>query len=86
VKLEDLKERQRELAVELSAVQKEIHELECLSLGLHVGGIVLYLGKEYKIVKIETFANPPWVTGVPRKKDGTWGIGHRNLFGAWRKP
>lgn len=42
-------------------------------------------GKEYKVIEISGGPNKPWLTGVGRKKDGTWGSRGVPLFSSWRK-
>jgi hypothetical protein len=63
--------------------------------GVEPGVVVTRLssirGEPIRVVSIDvpccfskyTFQNRPWVTGNPKKKDGTWGKAVRNVFGDW---
>lgn len=65
-------------------IQLEIHELRD---GVKPGVIVVYRGKDHRVVKVEprSFTDDckPWVTGSPMKKDGTFGTAVRLLFDDW---
>ena len=74
------------LAAEIKRVQTLLHEADCDEAGVHVGDIVLRKGVEYRVTKVETWANPPWLYGVPKKKDGPWGIQKKCLYKEWSKP
>lgn len=52
--------------------------------GIKVGSIVITKGEEYRITEIDTHWDPPWVSGNPKKKDGTWSKAVRNIYGDWK--
>lgn len=56
-----------------------------LTLGLKVGSIVRFKGVEYQVTSIDTrrYPHKPWLTALPKKKDGTWSKSARILFSDW---
>jgi hypothetical protein len=56
--------------------------------GAKVGAVVEWRGQKYRITKVDVkyYHNDdqkPWLEGNPLKKDGTFGIAVRNLYGDW---
>lgn len=66
-----------------------LHEALLVKYGVRPGDIVVsHKGKEYKVTKVDTMFDDglkPFVAGIPRKKDGTFGTAHRNLYSDWKK-
>lgn len=62
---------------EIKAELRRIAEDEC---PIKVGMIVKSEGKEYRVTKIDK-PEWNWVYGVPRLKDGTWGVAARHVLG-----
>lgn len=86
--LKKLEEERRVLKSKLYEINQKI-EAEKIRLaeekyGLCIGCVVKsHDGKEYKVTEITTSWDKPWVVGNPRKKDGTFGIAKRNVYGSW---
>lgn len=89
--LKELEIREVELLSELSTVRKAITEARLdaiqVAFGVKVGSIVVdESGKEHNVVAVETrhfVGCKPWVSGNPKKKDGTFGTTVRNLYTRW---
>lgn len=78
-----LREKLSAISVQIQRVQLQLIEQ---TYGVTIGGIVTdRQGIEYKITSVSTrwFPSKPWLEGNPKKKDGTFGTAHRNLYGAW---
>lgn len=83
-------ERERELLeLRLNELKQQIRSAKLgeaqMKYGVFIGCVVKDKGgKEYKVTNIKTWVDgKPWVSGNPRKKDGTFGIAHRNLYTDW---
>lgn len=82
--LEQIEQRRKEVAAELSAIDREIKRLKVEATGIKIGQVVYRNGTQYKVVYVDTrWSGKPWLTGVKIKKDGTWGTGERNLYAYW---
>ena len=84
-----LQAEEKRLSLLILDVQKRLHAALCELAGIKKGDIVLYKGVEHRITKIETDygyrRDKPWVSGNPKKKDGTFGIAERHLYTDWVK-
>lgn len=83
-------ERERELLeLRLNELNQQIRSAKLaevqLAYGVCIGCIVKNsVGVEHKVTEIKTWMDgKPWVSGNPRKKDGTFGTAHRNLYSDW---
>ena len=87
--LEELESKEKVLRQELSVIKAQIRQtkLEIIKekYKCSIGTIVIYNSKLYKISFIDTtwFPGKPWVKGYQKKKDGSWGIGERDLYSEW---
>lgn len=76
----ELNETQTALSNALVAEASEIY-------GVYIGDVVRVQDREYRVVKINpNYDYRPWLVGIPKRKDGTFGTAERNLFSAnWVK-
>ena len=87
--LAELKLQEEELSSKLNEVRREITKeklrLAEQEFGVRIGSVVKdKKGIEYKVTCVKTnFSGKPWLEGNPKKKDGTFGIAHRNIYGNW---
>lgn len=81
----ELRTEEKRLAAEIIKVQERIHELECQAAGIKIGDVVLYKGAEHMVTKVETWAKPPWATGLSKNKDGSWSKREVRMYNDWRK-
>ena len=86
--LAELEQEAITLQGKLNAVSEEIRsvrlQLAERTYGVRLGCIVRYRGVEHRVTKIRVFrVGVPWLEGNPKKKDGTFGTSHRNLYGDW---
>jgi hypothetical protein len=80
--------REEELVRELNGVRDSIRvEQELFAYekyGVRRGSLVSIVNKVYRVSRVDVrFTGKPWVYGVQRKKDGTWGTGERCLYERW---
>jgi hypothetical protein len=83
---ENEENRLDELLLEKRAERGKL-QLEAIAIefGVIVGSIVTGRdGLEYRVTSISPAWKTPWLKGNPRKKDGTWGIAERHLYGDWK--
>lgn len=86
--IEALKHTQQELAQRVSGMVKEYKDTQLQELGVPVGSFVLYKGTEHCVVGqwgTGTWPAKPWLTGNPRKKDGTVGVREVCMYADWEK-
>jgi len=88
--LKELDAKARDLRDQLSVVNKAIHDEKMRVVteasGVTVGSVVVYQGKDHKVTKVDVrwgYNEKPWLEGNPRRKDGTFGTAHRNLYSDW---
>ncbi len=89
--MDELAELQRQLSFhnnQINEIEAKIRKIKLEQTmarwGVFPGCVVTADGKYFKVVGIETDrTNKPWLTGHPRKKDGTWGTALRNLYSSW---
>jgi hypothetical protein len=73
---------------ELEAAQ---HLLDCAlvsATGIAIGDVVKgtdrHAGDEFKVTFVDVrFEGKPWLRGVKKRADGSWGIGVRHLYENW---
>ena len=86
--IDSIKEDEKRLLMELSAVRQELREVKLakakekfgVDIGVRVSNKV---GQEYIVASIDCKWDKPWLQGNPIKKDGTTGKAIRNLYGNW---
>lgn len=85
--IETLKARVKKLKAELTAASEELLNAEIAATGMNVGDIVIWKGKEAKVTKIDPWlsSSKPWLKGLVKTKDGSWGKAERSLYGEWEK-
>lgn len=87
--LNELEQKEKELLAQLHAVRESIKKERLMIAeqehGVKAGSIVKdRKGVEYKVTLVNTrFSGKPWLTGTPKKKDGTFGVAVRNIYGEW---
>ena len=75
--LADVKSRMREL-------WQELHELRMDKAGVHVGDVVRTKKGEARVTSVDTqWTGQPWIKGVLRRKDGSWGSREQHFFSHW---
>lgn len=67
-----------------TSIRKTKLEIFVLEKGVTVGDIVLSKGIEYRVTHIDVRYD--WLTGNPKKKDGSFGVAERHLYSHWTKP
>ena len=90
-KLDVLEEKKKQLEGELFIVKASIRKEQLISAeqryGVKIGSIVVYRGKDYKVMEVDTkfwsSARKPWLVGNPRRKDGAFGVARRQLYPDW---
>jgi len=74
---------------EVTRLSRELHDALLAECPIAVGDVVMTVkyGPMF-VTKIETNLwrdrDQPWIKGVVRKKDGTWGTQERRVFSDWR--
>lgn len=88
--LEQQIDAMREAMSELETrIEAERVRIATETFGVRVGSIVRYKGRDFKVQEVEPcfLGDPskskPWVTGNPRKKDGSFGSQSRHLYSDW---
>lgn len=84
-----LEAEEKRLSLEILAVQKRLYIARCEVAGIKEGDIVTYKGVEHRVTKVEPEygfnRDKPWVSGNPKKKDGTFSMVERHLYTDWVK-
>lgn len=89
--LKAIEQKKQSLEDQLTRLTDQEHSLTLrgieLKHGIKIGSIVSYRGTEHRVTAIDTEwgVDKPWLTGNPKKKDGTWGATRRKLFSRWEK-
>ena len=90
--LESLEQKRGELKKELSKLNSEIKKERLRIIkeihGVSIDSIVKSRDKEYKVTYIDTGwwtirGSKPWLRGVIKRKDGTWGTRIFHLYSDW---
>lgn len=88
--MDELLAQEKALVEQLSNVRAEIKEKKLARAeadsGVRAGCIVCYRGVEHRVIEVDTHwreRDKPWVTGTPKRKDGTFGTAVRNLYAEW---
>lgn len=89
--LQNIKSKLQSLEAQTSDLiaQRRVLRLRSIELthGVKAGLIVVSKGTEYEVTRVDTEHSfgfgKPWVSGNPKRKDGTWGTAHRNLYSDW---
>lgn len=79
----EAEERVRRAKHNLRQAEEALHALKCKKAGIRIGDVVLYKGKQHKVVSIDTTWRKPWLTGHPQLANGEFGKAIRNLYGDW---
>lgn len=88
-KIKELEKRVGELEDELREANSLLYKARVEACPVKVGDVVIYKGNEYRVTSVDPkWGNivKPWLTGNPRKADGTFGNAVRNLYSHWTKP
>jgi len=85
--LVELNNRKIELQQALSRIEQEIYDLRVTQSGIATNALVLYNNEVYKVVahKFLSFSDKPWLDGVKKRKDGSFGTRHIHLYSDWSK-
>lgn len=78
-----LKSRVGDLRRQLTEAEDRLREAEIAQCPAKIGDIVTYRGQEHRVTEIKPSWQKAWLMGNPRKKDGTFGIAERHLYGDW---
>jgi len=83
-----LKANVARLISELEAAERHLNYALCDATGITVDDIVKgtgrFNGDEFKVTFIDVrFEGKPWLQGVKRRADGSWGTGTRHLYENW---
>ena len=87
--LKELEAQEKALQEQLRNIRQEIETVKLQEVeaefGVKVGSIVLYKGVEHKVVAVSpmSWGGSPWLSGNPKKKDGSFGTAARNLYSNW---
>lgn len=87
--LKELEQQEKQLLESLNdvreAITKEKLRLAEKDFGVRVGSIVKdRKGVEHKVTCVNVkYSGTPWLEGNPKKKDGTFGTAHRNIYSDW---
>jgi hypothetical protein len=83
--IEALKARVKKLEEDLKAASAELLNAEIAATGISVGDIVIWKGKEVKVTRVRPWVNlgKPWIYGLLKVKDGSWGKAERALYSDW---
>lgn len=75
------------LKAKLSDLELELRAARIVKSGVSIGDLVLYRNEEYRVTYHKLFREDdrPWLTGVKKKQDGTWGVREVHLYGDWKK-
>jgi len=91
--LEILSNKYTECEAQIKSLQQDVSDLRVaiykIKWNLEVGTIVKSKDILHRVIAIERYPwNPfseskPWITAVPMKKDGTYGIQNKHLYSDW---
>jgi hypothetical protein len=73
------------LEKQVKGARRELLEAKCRNVGLAIGDIVVRAGQRYRVVDIDPMFTKPWVSGNPKRKNGTFGTSVRHLYDNWEK-
>ena len=74
----------RRLRRELGVAEAALREARIAAAPVKVGDVVVgLLGVEYRVTIVEPKSHGLWLTGNPRRKDGTFGTAVRHIYGNW---
>lgn len=87
--LVDSKNKSDALRIQIGKLHQQQHKLRLqlaeLKFGVTVGCIVVGRdNKQFKVARVDTRWDRPWIEGHPMNKDGKWSTTIRNLFDDWR--
>lgn len=88
-KIKELEKRVEKLEAELKEANTLLYRARIEASPVKVGDVVIYKGNEYLVTSVDPKWGDtvkPWLTGNPRKADGTFGKAVRNLYSNWTKP
>lgn len=90
-RISDLEADVDRLRLELQAAEMSLNEERARAGGVAIGDIVQgtgrYAGKTIRVDFVRAFGgSKPWVKGVMKRADGSWGTRERNIFDHWVKP
>ena len=74
------------LTRERAALGDQLKVAVLSELGVSIGGIVYCKGREYQVFAVDSYfgSGKPWLFGLPKLKNGTWGKKVR-LYSDWQK-
>ncbi len=86
--IKQLEARVNELEAQLRAARAELMAARVARTGITCGDIVINRkGMEFRVSKVDPFmGGKAWLSGNPRRKDGSWSAAERNLYSDWTKP
>jgi len=89
--IQRLKSNLEAVQLALSDAKKALRNAMIARSGVSVGDIVRANGGRnegmlFRVARIDTWeSGGAWVTGNPKKKDGTFGKSERNLYSGWER-
>lgn len=69
------------LEIKLRGMKGQLEDLRIQKTGIQIGQIAVTTKGRFRIVKIEPIGSSVWLVGNPTKKDGTFGVAERRIYG-----
>lgn len=77
----------KELRAAVAGICAQEAKIAEIRYGVKVGSIIRdRKGKEHRVIRVDGrwASGRPWLEGNPRKKDGSFGVAVRHIYGDWQ--